>query len=98
MKILIINYSDQKGGAARAAFRLHRALIDSGVDSKMLVQEKFSDRDDIIEVSDKYQIPKAYIQNEFNKYIYSKSLSQRKSFFSAPFFFFFDILCRIEEL
>lgn len=43
MKILIVNTSDIKGGAARAAYRLHKALLSSDVDSKMLVQSKSSD-------------------------------------------------------
>lgn len=43
MKILIVNSFDIKGGAARAAYRLHRALLTEGVDSRMLVQTKLSD-------------------------------------------------------
>lgn len=43
MKILIVNTSDINGGAARAAYRLHKALLNSGVDSQMLVQNKSSD-------------------------------------------------------
>ena len=43
MKILIVNSYDIYGGAARAAYRLHKALLDSGVDSQMLVQNKTSD-------------------------------------------------------
>jgi glycosyltransferase involved in cell wall biosynthesis len=43
MKILIVNTSDIQGGAARAAYRLHKSLLDSGVDSQMLVQSKDSD-------------------------------------------------------
>lgn len=43
MKILIVNTFDIHGGAARAAYRLHRALVDAGIDSKMLVQQKESD-------------------------------------------------------
>ncbi len=34
MKILIVNTSDINGGAARAAYRLHKALLSSGVDSQ----------------------------------------------------------------
>lgn len=40
MKVLHINKSDSTGGAARAAYRLHRALLEQGIDSKMLVQRK----------------------------------------------------------
>ncbi|HBH13178.1 MAG TPA: glycosyl transferase family 1 [Clostridiales bacterium] len=43
MKILIVNTFDIQGGAARAAYRLHRALLDFGIDSQMLVQSKTSD-------------------------------------------------------
>jgi len=43
MKILIVNTSDIEGGAARAAYRLHKALLSNNVDSEMLVQSKSSD-------------------------------------------------------
>ncbi len=43
MKILHISESDIRGGAARAAYRLHRALRDAGLDSRMRVQRRFSD-------------------------------------------------------
>ena len=35
MKILIVNTYDILGGAARAAYRLHRSLLSAGIDSKM---------------------------------------------------------------
>jgi glycosyltransferase involved in cell wall biosynthesis len=40
MKILIISTSDIRGGAAKAAYRLHCALLSQNIDSQMLVQEK----------------------------------------------------------
>ena len=43
MKILHINTNDISGGAAKAAYRLHRGLLESGVDSKYLVANKLSD-------------------------------------------------------
>ena len=43
MKVLHLNTSDLSGGAARAAYRLHRGLHDIGADSQMLVQDKTSD-------------------------------------------------------
>jgi len=42
MKILIVNTYDIEGGAARAAYRLHRALLNESIDSQMLVQSKSS--------------------------------------------------------
>ncbi|HIE59430.1 MAG TPA: glycosyl transferase family 1, partial [Hydrogenothermaceae bacterium] len=43
MKVLIVNTFDIQGGAARAAYRLHKALLSEGIESLMLVQRKFSD-------------------------------------------------------
>lgn len=43
MKILHINTYDIQGGAARAVYRLHRALLAENVDSQMFVQFKSSD-------------------------------------------------------
>ena len=43
MKILIVNTSDIRGGAARAAYRLHKSLLAQNIDSQMLVQSKSSD-------------------------------------------------------
>lgn len=43
MKVLHISHSDISGGAARAAYRLHRAQLATGIDSHMLVRSKKSD-------------------------------------------------------
>lgn len=43
MKILYLSTSDISGGAARGAYRLHKGLINKGVDSTLLVQEKVTD-------------------------------------------------------
>ncbi len=42
MKVLHVNAFDTKGGASRAANRLHNALIGQGIESSMLVQSKLS--------------------------------------------------------
>ncbi|MCT7530907.1 glycosyltransferase family 4 protein [Aliarcobacter cryaerophilus] len=42
MKILIVNSYDIYGGAARAAYRLHKGLQQFGIDSTLVVQKKFS--------------------------------------------------------
>lgn len=43
MKIRLVNLLDERGGAARAASSLNRALSSLGHDSKLIVQQKFSD-------------------------------------------------------
>jgi len=48
MKILHVNYFDIFGGAAKAAYRLHKALISAGINSQMLVQEKYYDDEEVI--------------------------------------------------
>jgi len=48
MKILIVNAFDNNGGAARAALRLHEALLLENIDSQMLVVTKQSDKKNIL--------------------------------------------------
>jgi glycosyltransferase involved in cell wall biosynthesis len=43
MMVLQFNYSDLFGGAARAAYRLHQALLHFGVESRICVESKKSD-------------------------------------------------------
>ena len=43
MIIQHVSASDNSGGAARAAYRLHRAMRDAFIESKMLVQYKIGD-------------------------------------------------------
>ena len=42
MRPLLLSTSDIAGGAARAAYRLHLGLLECGVDSRMLVQQRLS--------------------------------------------------------
>ena len=56
MKSLILNTSDIWGGAHIATYRLHRGLIDCGVESTMCVQKKISDDNTVNGPSDKYDI------------------------------------------
>lgn len=42
MKVVHVNYTDIRGGAARAAYRIHRALHRSGIDSRMQVIRRFT--------------------------------------------------------
>lgn len=42
-RILHLSGTDTQGGAARGSYWLHRALVDGGTDSRMLVDRKFSD-------------------------------------------------------
>ncbi|ACL64003.1 glycosyl transferase group 1 [Anaeromyxobacter dehalogenans 2CP-1] len=48
MRVVHVSTSDSQGGAARAALRLHRGLRDAGVDSSMLVRERFLNEPEIV--------------------------------------------------
>lgn len=48
MKVLHVSTYDLNGGAARATYRLHKALIAHGLDSRILVQRKQSDEHQIV--------------------------------------------------
>lgn len=51
MQVLHVNATDVRGGAGRAANRLHRGLGDIGVDSSMLVRYQYSDDADVYHIS-----------------------------------------------
>lgn len=51
MNVLIINTFDIKGGAARAAYRLHKGLIRIGMNAFMLVKEKQSQDESVLQIN-----------------------------------------------
>src|SRR5690606_17255027 len=50
MRVLIVNAYDTKGGAARAAYRLHQGLQTINVKSQMLVYQKRAHQDSTVEL------------------------------------------------
>ena len=98
MKILIVNTSDINGGAARAAYRLHKALLSSGVDSQMLVQNKTSD--DYTVLNENKKVNK-YL-NKLRPILDSLSVrfykNRTKTLFSPSFLPFSNIVDRINEI
>ena len=52
MKVLSVCTSDCSGGASRAAYRIHHAVRQTGVDSIMLVKEKGTKDVDVLTVDD----------------------------------------------
>jgi glycosyltransferase involved in cell wall biosynthesis len=50
MKLAILSTYDSIGGASRAAFRLHKGLLNRGVDSNMLVQKKDTDNSKVFDI------------------------------------------------
>ena len=98
MKILIVNTYDASGGAARAAYRLHCALLAGGVKSSMLVQKKQLDDDSVICGLTKFQkivsLIKPYI-DQFPTILYK---NKAENLFSSAWFSFGDILNHINDI
>ena len=83
MKILTVNYSDSAGGASIAAYRLHKALKQSGVDSKMLVLDKKTNDPNVFAIDKRIGrllriISK--IEDKFIKRIYPNKTTNRFSY------------------
>ena len=75
MKVLIVSKYDLNGGAAKAAYRLHKSLLNIGIDSYMLVQEKTSNDLRVICTHSKFSAVKSKIYNRIDSLptrIYSK--------------------------
>ncbi|GBU07795.1 glycosyl transferase [Bacteroidales bacterium] len=87
MKIVHINTFDSQGGAARAAFRLHSAMLKSGVDSCMLVLNKTKKQDGRIKTLSRLQTKFIKpILNEFEKWYCKRLLKNSLRPFSQPVF------------
>lgn len=55
MKVLHLSSFDRSGGAARAAYRIHRGLKQIGIDSQMLVQYRASQESTVFAAENKVQ-------------------------------------------
>jgi glycosyltransferase involved in cell wall biosynthesis len=62
MNLLILNTSDNNGGAAIATYRLHRGLRSIGVNSSLMVQDKGTDDFTVIGPKTTRQIITAYLR------------------------------------
>lgn len=98
MRILIVNTSDIQGGAARAAYRLHLALLRESVDSQMLVQSKLSDDFTVIGPQNKFQKVISKLRKTLDSipvYRYKNCLN---TLFSPSWLPFSSIVDRINEI
>ena len=98
MKILIVNTSDTGGGAARAAYRLHQALLAREIDSQMLVQHKGSD--DFTVLSPTSKIKKGINLLRFTLDVFPVSFykNRTKTLFSPAWLPFSGIVDKINEI
>ena len=83
MKILHINTFDIQGGAARAAYRLHKSLQSIGLESKMLVRTKKSDDFTVIGPENKIQKINFILRQRFDRFP-SYFYKQKKNTIYSP--------------
>lgn len=79
MRVLIINTSERTGGAAIAASRLTDALRNNGIQAKMLVRDKQTNRDHIIALNKAILKKWKFIQERFT--IWTSNLFSTKNLF-----------------
>jgi len=71
LKILFVNNSDTSGGAARAAYRIHKATIEAGVDGLFLVKNKSLNDPNVLSVQSfdsfgSFKAPFRWIKHKIN--------------------------------
>lgn len=91
IKVLSVCTSDSSGGAARAAYRIHKAVKAEGIDSRMFVKYKGSQDSDVIELSEfipKNPLYRAYdwarnkVKNRWQHYLWGRYPLRSKVFMS----------------
>lgn len=98
MKILIVNASDVQGGAARAAYRLHRALLAENIDSQMLVQSKSSDDYTVLSPQTKFQKAIGKLRPTLDSIPVRRYPDRTKTLFSPSWVPFADLVDKINAL
>lgn len=67
MKILHVNFSDHQGGASIAVLRLHKILLDKGIDSYLLVSDKELNEKNIISTNKTFEKIKNIIKSSISR-------------------------------
>jgi glycosyltransferase involved in cell wall biosynthesis len=87
MKIVHLSISDTQGGAARAAFRLHSAMVKSGLESSMLVLRRYKNDNSLIKTTSRLHSKLIRpMQFEFEKLYWEKKKNISIATFAYPFF------------
>jgi glycosyltransferase involved in cell wall biosynthesis len=98
MKILQVNTYDISGGAARAAYRIHKGLQGIGMDSKMLVQRKLSDDKTVIGPGNKVKRVLARLRPTLDFAVKKFFAGGSKTIFSHAWLPFSDISSQIKSI
>ncbi len=86
MNVAITSTHDSEGGAARYAYRLHRELINQGVNSEMFVRDKFKDEPSVIGLTSKLEKLKAVITPKLDELPLLRYPNKQKYLFTPGIF------------
>jgi glycosyltransferase involved in cell wall biosynthesis len=98
MNILHVNTYDLSGGAARAAYRIHKGLQEIGISSKMLVQSKTSDDKTVIDPGNKLKRGLALLRPTLDFAFKKLFAGGSKTIFSPAWLPFSGILSQINSI
>lgn len=98
MRVLIVNVSDYQGGAARAANRLHQALLSLGIDSYVLVDTKLSDDYRVTEQVSNIVKGASLIRRILDRLLVNKYKHRSATYFSPSLIPFSGLVKRINAL
>lgn len=98
MKILIVNTLDIHGGAARATYRLHQSLLNSGMNSQMLVQNKTIDDYTVLGGNTKIQKGIGLIRPSIDNFPTKFYKNKTKTSFSISWLPFSKTIEKIDEI
>lgn len=82
MNVLHVNTSDNFGGAARAAYRLHQALLFEGISSELLVHTKTRDDYNVHGPQTKFQSAAVKVRKNLDNLPLKRYKKRSKSYFS----------------
>lgn len=69
MKIFHLSKADDGGGAARAAYRIHRCLVDYGISSVLFVDEKYTTDGTVFGPKTRYELLRSKFRRMFDRVI-----------------------------
>lgn len=99
MKVLHVNTNDISGGAARAVYRLHHALLQGGIDSQMLVQNKATDEISIFRTAkNNYDKFFSIFRPTIDSFALRNYPNRDKTLFSPALASFSNLIKRIDEI
>ncbi len=86
MNIVILNTSENKGGAAVACNRLHQALLENNIHSEMIVRQKYSNDVHVFEFSNSSIRKKINLFFFFLEIFILRYFKKKNKDFSLPYF------------